>query len=481
VPQPDLTCQQEAVVRAEGSLFVEACPGAGKTRAMVARFLKRTDDEPRKGIALISFTNAAIDEVQRRCADRPETLTVPNFVGTFDSFINRFITRPLYVRDYCTTPRFVDSWATLGIGEFRLTNMGQFPPLDLDWFELEAGLSRAVLRPGSGWGRYQADFDNLVASRGQGMALKAAAICRGLVANGTVSCEASRALAAGYLSSPATHNRIGRLLAARFAEVIVDETQDCGPEELLVLGLLREFGVQIVAVADLDQSIFEFRRADPEAVQAFAATFENRLTLDGNFRSSPAICALNSSLRHGPGIDQVVGQHADLTTKVQLLAFRQAGSIAERIEGLAATFSLTPQEIIFVAHKWSDARRYAGVTDTSVTRPNRVLSIAKAHGVLTTPSSGGRERLRAAEAAERIIRFSAREPGGPDKGVGPEVLDDRWLREAAIRLAISLDPVGKTPAAYAAAVREQVLGLSADTTHGDRAMDNRADPRRSSL
>jgi DNA helicase II / ATP-dependent DNA helicase PcrA len=65
----------------------------------------------------------------------------------------------------------------------------------------------------------------------------------------------------------------------------------------------------------------------------------------------------------------------------------------------------------------------------------------------------GRERLWAAEAVERIIRLSVREPGEPDKGVGPEVLDDRWLREAAIRLAISLDPVGKTPAAYAAAVR----------------------------
>ncbi|WP_371272122.1 UvrD-helicase domain-containing protein [Streptomyces sp. cf124] len=50
-----------------------ACPGAGKTRAMVARFLKRTAEEPRRGIALISFTNAAVDEVRRRCgnADAP--------------------------------------------------------------------------------------------------------------------------------------------------------------------------------------------------------------------------------------------------------------------------------------------------------------------------------------------------------------------------------------------------------------------------
>jgi len=41
-------------------------------------------------------------------------------------------------------------------------------------------------------------------------------------------------------------------------------------------------------------------------------------------------------------------------------------------------------------------------------------------------------------------------------GVGPGVLDDRWLREEAILLAISLDPTGKAPAVYAAVVREHL-------------------------
>ena len=131
---PGLTDQQTAVVEAQGILFVEACPGAGKTRALVARLLKRTEEEPRKGIALISFTNAAIDEVNRRCADRPEALIVPNFVGTFDSFINRFITRPLYVRQFWRTPRFIDSWSSLGIGNFRIGDMRtlRLPDLELD-------------------------------------------------------------------------------------------------------------------------------------------------------------------------------------------------------------------------------------------------------------------------------------------------------------------------------------------------------------
>ena len=68
-------------------------PGAGKTRAIVARYLSRVEQEPRKGIALLSFTNAAIDEVKGRCGDMPDALKAPHFVGTFDSFINRLAAR----------------------------------------------------------------------------------------------------------------------------------------------------------------------------------------------------------------------------------------------------------------------------------------------------------------------------------------------------------------------------------------------------
>ncbi|MBK7623000.1 MAG: UvrD-helicase domain-containing protein [Kineosporiaceae bacterium] len=61
---------QRALVETPGSLFVEACPGAGKTRAIVGRFLRRVHEEPRKGVALLSFTNAAVDEAKPGRAGR---------------------------------------------------------------------------------------------------------------------------------------------------------------------------------------------------------------------------------------------------------------------------------------------------------------------------------------------------------------------------------------------------------------------------
>jgi superfamily I DNA/RNA helicase len=77
----ELTDPQRELAFTAGSRFVEACPGAGKTRAIVTRFQQRAKAEPRKGIALLSFTNTAVDEVTDRCAAYPQLLEVPHFCG----------------------------------------------------------------------------------------------------------------------------------------------------------------------------------------------------------------------------------------------------------------------------------------------------------------------------------------------------------------------------------------------------------------
>jgi len=454
MPLPDLTDQQRELVLAEGNLFVEACPGAGKTRAIVARFLKRTEEETRKGIGLLSFTNAAIDEVRKRCAARPDALLAPNFVGTFDSFINRFITRPLYVRQYGQTPRFVESWQNISSASFRIGGMDRLPDLHLDWFEFDSSL-RATLRVDWLTVRNQRTFSSLINSRRRVMEARATTLCRDLVRRGTLSCAASRAAAAGYLADPGTYDLIGTLLAARFTEVIVDEAQDCGPEELLVLSLLQQFGVTIVAVADLDQSIFEFRRAEPAAVRDFADRLGASLPLDGNFRSSPAICALNASLRHSHQTETAVGENAAVSTPVQLVRFREADLLAGRVETLAASHGLIRKELIFLSHRGADARKHAGTAEPAISG-NRVLGIAAAHAVLRSDSSTSRERLRAIETVERTVQAVIQD----EDDRGSDAIDQHWLRDIAIRLALDLDPFGLDPRAYAGKVREHLQKIA---------------------
>ena len=87
-------------------------PGSGKTRALVARFLQ-TAAAQHRGVALLSFTNAAVDEVRRRTGGSAQALKAPHFVGTIDSFLHRFIVTPAEVLRLRRTPTYLASWSTL--------------------------------------------------------------------------------------------------------------------------------------------------------------------------------------------------------------------------------------------------------------------------------------------------------------------------------------------------------------------------------
>ena len=91
--------QKEIVFRKSGKFVVRACPGSGKTYSVAARMAHRikTWDHKRKGIAALSFTNAAWQEIARQleiCFDTSIGTKYPHFLGTIDSFINQYIFLP---------------------------------------------------------------------------------------------------------------------------------------------------------------------------------------------------------------------------------------------------------------------------------------------------------------------------------------------------------------------------------------------------
>ena len=61
------TDEQTRIIHHDGSAFISACPGAGKTRVLVerARFLS-ADQAAGRGVAFLSFTIAAVSELEDR-------------------------------------------------------------------------------------------------------------------------------------------------------------------------------------------------------------------------------------------------------------------------------------------------------------------------------------------------------------------------------------------------------------------------------
>ncbi len=101
------------VIRCWHSTDVAACPGSGKTTVLLAKLKLLGDRMPLEngaGICVLSHTNVAVDEIKTRLSSYADKLLgYPNYIGTIQSFVDRFVTMP-YLRDQCKTGlQFVNS------------------------------------------------------------------------------------------------------------------------------------------------------------------------------------------------------------------------------------------------------------------------------------------------------------------------------------------------------------------------------------
>lgn len=90
------------VIRCWHSTDVAACPGSGKTTVLLAKLKLLADRMPLEnsaGICVLSHTNVAVDEIRKRLAGYADKLlSYPNYIGTIQSFVDRFVTMP-YLRN----------------------------------------------------------------------------------------------------------------------------------------------------------------------------------------------------------------------------------------------------------------------------------------------------------------------------------------------------------------------------------------------
>jgi DNA helicase II / ATP-dependent DNA helicase PcrA len=100
----------------------------------------------------------------------------------------------------------------------------------------------------------------------------AATLIKRLVGAGIYDCDFARLKALMILRDTAACGWLHTRLATRFAEIIVDEFQDCSAIEHEILHQLEGLGIRIVVVADPDQAIYEFRQAAPRSYVEYRET-----------------------------------------------------------------------------------------------------------------------------------------------------------------------------------------------------------------
>ncbi|MCS6053055.1 ATP-dependent helicase [Klebsiella variicola subsp. variicola] len=401
----NLTPEQESFASHVGGAFVNACPGAGKTRTIIARLARIAATLPsRQGIAILSFTNSAVDEFRERClaAGLDTLLKYPSFMGTLDAFVRHFVVLPSCAISSQTRPIILDSWDTLGV-EIRLS--GQFAfrgqPVSLDLFDPEtnvidpdrirhAGLQNHVRQ-------HQNRYQQVAANRR-----------RSLLQAGYMSAGDARAQTLRLIRDNVIGESLARALVARFQEVMVDEGQDCNPLDLQILTWLRAHGVNVTFVCDPDQAIYEFRNGNPQGIQVFKDTYPiaAQKGLTGNFRSSPAICQLAATLRREGQIDRSLGESADVDYPVLLLTYGGRGPTAiigqaflRRIRELG----LESTKAIILAHSGKVALQAAGFTSSISTGNSRIELLARKVSEFWSPAATPRTKENVIQSVEILL------------------------------------------------------------------------------
>lgn len=382
---------------------MEACPGAGKTRALVARFLERPNDRG-LGVALLSFTNSAVSEARHRCGTRPEYLVAPNYIGTFDSFVWRYIVVLGFARTNGFGPNYFKSWRQIanpdvmisisnreGIGLWNFVCQGPEEPFTLgdNLSPSDHSYLNSVKR--------QSNYLERLGEEARRRTQK-------LNDDGIFDASSARFYARTVLDS-----EYGQVLLARFKrrfqEFVVDEAQDCDDSEHSILEKLGNVGIPTVVVADLDQSIYGFRGARPDLFATYSASLEpsQRIAFSTNYRSTPAICSLVTSLRYSEA--PILALEHDQPSDCDEI-FILKGDVSKqclKYSELLRDWKIKTQDSAVLAYKWSDAARTAGAARSGGSGMAKTDRVIEAVSRLSDRNRYIADRVEAITEVERIV------------------------------------------------------------------------------
>ena len=441
---PSLSEEQARAI-GEQVRVIEAGPGSGKTRALVRRFMESASETDR-GVALLSFTNAAVDEVRERCGGNAHMLQAPHFLGTIDRFLHRFVVSPAVSAELRRMPEYWASWDDLP-GETKRVRVGSVPGVGvrLSQFRMRMDGTIELQEQGLSWEERAYLSKVSEADKVDEVVHRASGWIGSYLRGGVYDANAARVKAYESLQGedgPAILQRLAR----RFSEVLVDEAQDCDEPEIEILKQLASEGVTTLVVADPDQAIFEFRGSDPQLFLDYRDSHDEDAIedLSTNWRSTQSICEAVTSLRCA-GNAAITPSNVDACCPVYVLA----GDVEDQRTKFLALLNehdIALADAIVLGHRRNDAQAVSG--RPSLASGSRALGnqLAEACSRLQRPSADVKDRREAIKSVERIVMELVAWPVNlADAGIDTQLAAlDRsrgWLRQTAAALVAGLSTI----------------------------------------
>lgn len=344
----DLNSEQENAIREDGSVFLVACPGSGKTRTLtykIAYELSKLQSN-RQFVLAITYTNRAADEIHERI----ENLGVDTsqlWIGTIHAFCLEWILRPygIYHKKLSRGFRVIDSHE----GEQILEE-----------------LCKPYTQPNvTHWdcGFHFTDEKCVIACQQDN---KRDAVCtilkeyfRILRNNQQIDFELILYYAYQIIASRPS---ISRILSQLFSFILVDEYQDTKKIQYLIIAAILQKGAgrtKTFIVGDPNQAIYQSLGGypiDADDFQNMAGITLKKISLSKNYRSSEKIINYFGNYNvHNTNIEAAshnknylsLISHNNAINKSSL-----ADELVKLIKFNIETVQVPPHEICILAPQW---------------------------------------------------------------------------------------------------------------------------------
>lgn len=422
-------------------IYLNACPGSGKTEVVgvkAAYEINRWDNH-HTGIAILTFTNSAENELRSRVSSYlGHQVKYPHFLGTFSSWLHGYIANPFLelitgyhnVSDSDNSIRVIDTDCTsdflhafqtkyqykelgyIKANEFYITEKSETSVIYVGPYPKGQAILDECLRTDT-W-----RFPNLIELK------------KRFWKSGFATYEDIEYLTYKLLqSNPA----IAACLAQRFPLIIVDECQDLAFSQLQILHEFHKHGTKLHFIGDLDQSIYKFRNINPSETKHFIEQLKiNELRLSENYRSCQPIVDASLTVLKKPQNSVIgkLGQRLESPLIVLLYQQDQEQQVLKGFEALVNVNQLSFENSRVIVRNNALREKLFGRKSFSKQTTNTIEEYARSLYLYCTDNSvnGFQSSIRILARAVQRTYFSGSIHSGFDQLSKPDELDSQEWR-----------------------------------------------------
>lgn len=279
--------QQEKILNAHGKFIVNACAGSGKTLTLSKKLVQLIENnaEPHSGIATLSFTNTAWKEIKKNFDEWGLEIKYPNFLGTFDRFINKYIFYKYYylLDEFDKRPTLVGDLGTPWRRKQHMYDYQQY----FDIFSFNSKNRVIKTKKINTFFKFKEDptdghYQNIEK-------MKNDIYPEGFVTQADINYFSLKLIK--------KFDFISENIANKFPIFLIDEAQDTNDIKMEIMNIIlnKENIKEFLFIGDFNQAIYEWNGANPELFEKLSEKYD-KINLTENWRSSQNICNFSSKL-----------------------------------------------------------------------------------------------------------------------------------------------------------------------------------------